>query len=119
MIIKSFVAGGVRFGPLRAIPEKAKGVQRSSPSCGTWHESALDGHRIGRQSETGGRDTGWPIRFILVDHEPVGWTRFMQKVVERFVLKVFQCGIGGIVIAHLLVYRVLSVTHDGVYPAAR
>src|SRR5450755_4391994 len=43
----------------------------------------------------------------------------MQKVVERFVLKLLQCGIDGVFIAHLLVYRVLSVTHDGVYPAAR
>src|ERR1035438_8046996 len=118
MIIEPFVAGGVRFGPLRATPEKAKGVQRSSPSRGTWHESALDGHRIGRQSETGGSNTGWPIRLILVDHETVGWTRFMQKVVERFVLKLFQCGTDGVFIAHLLVYRLLSVTHGGVYPAA-
>src|ERR1022692_462640 len=119
MIIKPFVAGGVRFGPLRAIPKKAKGVQRSSASRETWHESALDCHRIGRQSETGGRNTDWPIRLILVEHEPVGWTRFMQKVVERFVLKPFQCGIDGVFIAHLLVYRTLSVKHRGVYPAAR
>src|ERR1700729_353269 len=119
MIIEPFVAGGVRFGPLGAIPEKAKGVQRSSPSRGTWHESALDGHRIGRQSETGGRNTGWPIRLILVGHETVSRIRFMQKVVERFLLKLLQCGIDGVFIAHLLVYRALSMTHGGVNPAAR
>src|ERR1035438_6817191 len=43
----------------------------------------------------------------------------MQKVVERFVLKLFHCGIDGVFIAHLLVYRILSVTHGGGYPAAR
>jgi hypothetical protein len=59
----------------------------SSASRETWIEFALDCHRVGRQSETGGRNTDWPIRFILVEHEPVGWTRFMQRVVERFVLR--------------------------------
>src|SRR5450432_3537974 len=43
----------------------------------------------------------------------------MQKVVERLVLKLFQCGIDGVSIAHLLANRVLSMTHGGVYPAAR
>ena len=84
----------------------------SSASRETWIEFALDCHRVGRQSETGGRNTDWPIRLILVEHEPVGWTRFMQQVVERFVLKPFPCGIDGVFTAHLLVYRTLSVKHD-------
>jgi len=42
----------------------------------------------------------------------------MQKVVERFLLKLLQCGIYGVFIAHLLVYRILSMTYGGVNPAA-
>ena len=31
----------------------------------------------------------------LIDHQPVGWIRLMQKVVECFALKLFQLGIVG------------------------
>jgi len=43
----------------------------SSASRETWIEVALDCHRVGRQSETGGRNTDWPIRLILIEHEPL------------------------------------------------
>jgi hypothetical protein len=43
----------------------------------------------------------------------------MPKIVERFVLKPFQSGIDGVFIAHLPLYRTLSVKHREVYPAAR
>ena len=46
------------------------------------HKYALDGHRVGCQREASGGDTGRPIRFGLVDHQPVGWIRLMQKELE-------------------------------------
>src|SRR5664279_2913677 len=93
MIVKALVAGRVGFGALRAVPEKAQRHQRAFYRRGARHKSTLDSHRVRCQREAGGSNTGRPTCFGLVDHQPVGWIRLMQEVVERFVLKLLQFGV--------------------------
>ena len=95
MIVEALVAGRVGFGALRAVPEKTQRRQRSLDRGGARHESALDRHRVGCQREAGGGDAGRPICFGLVDHQPVGGIRLVEKVAERFALQLFQLGIDG------------------------
>jgi hypothetical protein len=82
MVIEAMVARSVGFRALRAVPEKPQRVQRSFYCRGARHESALDTDRIAGQGEAGGGDARGPIRRGLVDHQPVGGIRLMQKVAE-------------------------------------
>ena len=82
MVIETPVAGRVRFGALRTVPEKTQRRQRPLDCGGTRHESAFDPHRIRRQRQAGGRNAGRPIWRRLVDHQSVGGIGLMHKVVE-------------------------------------
>ena len=90
MIVEALVAGRVRLGALRAVPEEAERRERSVYRCSARHESAGDSHRVGRQREAGGGNAGGPIRRSLVDDQPVGGIRLMKKVAEGFPLKLLQ-----------------------------
>ena len=95
MIIKTMVAGRVGFGTVRTIPEKPQCRKRTLDRGGTRHESALNAHRVTRQREASGGNTGRPIRCGLVDHQPVDWIRLVHIVAESCVLQLFQFGFSG------------------------
>ena len=82
MIIKTLIAGGIRFRAVRTVPEKTQRRERTLHRGGARHESALDAHRIRRQREAGGGNAGRPIWRGLVDHQSVGGIRLMHKVAE-------------------------------------
>ena len=84
MIVKAVVAGSVRLGTLRTVPEKSQCGEYSLDRRRARDEAALDRDRIHRQGETGGGNAGGPIGRGLVEHQSIVRIGLVQKVAERF-----------------------------------
>ena len=87
VVVKAFVAGGLRLGSLGAVAKKAQGGERPLHGLGTSHEGTLDPDRIGRQGQTDRRDTGGGAFLGLIRHQSVNQVRFVDKVVEGLALE--------------------------------
>src|SRR6478672_11518983 len=59
VIIKTLVAGGIRFRTLRAIPEEAQRRQSPANRVLARNETPLDTDRISSQGKSGWSDTAW------------------------------------------------------------
>ena len=87
MIVKAVVAGRVRLGALRAVPEETQCGEDGLDRRRARDEAALDRDRIRRQGETGGGNAGGPIGRGLVEHQSILRIGLVQKVAEGFALK--------------------------------
>ena len=90
MIVEAAIPGRIRLRALWARPKETECRKCAFQRCGTRHESPLDADRVRRQRESDGRDTGRPIRRVLVDDEPVGGIGLVHEIAERDALQPFQ-----------------------------
>ncbi len=81
------MSGGVRLGPLWTVPEKTQGRQCALHCGGARPKSALNTNWICSERQPGRSDARGPIRFGLVDNQPVGGVGFMYEIIKRMPLK--------------------------------
>ena len=82
MIVKALIAGRIRLGTLRAVPEEPQSRKRSLHGRVTRHETALDAHGVHRQRKAGRGNARGPVRSRLVDHQSIDGIRLVQKVAK-------------------------------------
>src|SRR5688572_9147572 len=82
VIVETLVARSVGFRTVGAVPEEAKGRQRSANRIIARNETTLNTDRIGRQSKSGWSDTAWRALASAVRHQAVLRICFLQKIIK-------------------------------------
>src|ERR1039457_3770246 len=90
MIIKAFVAGGVVFFPLLAVPEKSECGERYLNRFKAGNESAFNSPRVRGDRKTRGGDACRPAELGFIRDQSIGRVGLLLEVSERAFLDPLQ-----------------------------